>query len=123
MNITGISGGPANESQAVSITVSNSDAEGTGTASGVSLNDPLPSGNGVNWSIDSQDGDACSISGTAPQVLSCDIGTMVPGAVYHVHITSDTAFASCTDYPNTASVSVGNEDGGPFTSTASTEYP
>src|SRR5207249_12328437 len=102
------------------ITVSNSSAVGTGTATGVTLLDPLPAGTTVLWSIDQQDGTACSISGAlGSQVLSCNIGTMAPGATYHVHIKSQTTFLDCADYPNTASVSVGNENGGPFTSQAS----
>jgi uncharacterized repeat protein (TIGR01451 family) len=103
------------------VKVSNSAAAGTGTATGVSLSDPLPSGTGVDWSIDSQDGTACSITGVVgSQSLTCSIGTLAPGASYSVHITSGTEFASCAVYPNTASVTVTNENGGPFTSLAST---
>ncbi len=51
------------------ITVGNT---GTGTASGVRLNDPLPAGGGVTWGVTSQDaGFNCSITGASPQVLNC----------------------------------------------------
>ena len=43
------------------ITVTN---DGPGTALGATLNDPLPSGDGVNWTIESQTGGAsCAIGG------------------------------------------------------------
>ena len=35
------------------ITLSNSSAAGTGTATGATINDPLPGGSGVSWSIQS----------------------------------------------------------------------
>ena len=49
---------------------------GPGTASNVTLNDPLPGGAGVTWSIDlSVTG--CAITGTAPtQTLACSFGSM-----------------------------------------------
>src|SRR5207247_1776002 len=56
-----------------SITVSNSDAEGTGIARSVTLSDPLPGHDGVDWSIspDYAGPGTCSISGSAPnQTLS-----------------------------------------------------
>ena len=98
------------------VVVSNSSATGTGTATNVTLSDPLPAGTGINWSIDTQDGSACSISGSVGgQTVNCSIGTLAPGASYTFHVTSATQFASCAPYANTASVSVGNENGGPFT--------
>jgi uncharacterized repeat protein (TIGR01451 family) len=84
----------------------------TGTATNVSLTDPLPAGTDVIWAIDTQSGTACSITGTAPsQSLSCSIATFAPGATYTVHITSRTAFASCADYTNTATVGASNQTG------------
>ena len=101
------------------VVISNSAAAGTGTATNVVLSDPLPAGTGVNWSIDKQDANACSIGGpVGGQHLDCTIASMAPGDTYTVHITSATEFASCTQYQNTASVSVSNENGGPFTSSA-----
>lgn len=100
------------------VVVSNSGAAGTGTATNVTLSDPLPAGSGIDWSIDTQDASACTVSGAVgSQQVNCTIGTMAPGATYTFHVTSATAFASCSQYTNTASVSVGNENGGPFTGT------
>src|SRR6202034_278028 len=56
------------------ITVSNSGTAGTGTATSVTLNDPLPAGSGIDWSISpaySGPG-TCAVSGAVgSQVLSC----------------------------------------------------
>lgn len=101
------------------VVISNSGAAGTGTATNVVLSDPLPAGTGVSWSIDKQDSNDCSIGGAVGgQHLDCTIPSLAPGSTYTVHITSATEFESCTQYQNTASVSVGNENGGPFTSSA-----
>ena len=71
------------------VTVANS---GSGSGSGVSVSDPLPAVSGVNWSIESQTGNACVITGAVgSQVLSCTIGTLASGASYAVHVTSPTA--------------------------------
>jgi uncharacterized repeat protein (TIGR01451 family) len=92
------------------VTASNSSAAGTGTAHGVVISDPLPTGSGVDWSIDSQTASACAISGIAPsvQTVTCNIGDLAPGFSYSVHVTSHTAYASCTDYKNTATLSATN---------------
>jgi uncharacterized repeat protein (TIGR01451 family) len=106
----------AGESIGFSITVSNADSETVGTATGVTVHDPLPGGTGVNWSIDSQttageSSDSCSISGDAPtQVLDCSGVTLAPGESETVHVTSVTAFAGCATYDNTASAAVTNGD-------------
>jgi uncharacterized repeat protein (TIGR01451 family) len=96
-----------------SVTVKNSAAEGTGTAKAVTLNDPLPAGNGVSWSIDpAYNGPGtCSITGAAPtQTLTCSFGDMAPGASVSVHIASGTTAASGGTYPNTATASASNHD-------------
>jgi uncharacterized repeat protein (TIGR01451 family) len=93
------------------VTVSNSAAAGTGTATGVTINDPLPAGPGISWSISPAYAGAgsCAISGAVgSQVLACSIGTMVPGASDLVHITSPTTIASVGTYLNTATVSATN---------------
>jgi uncharacterized repeat protein (TIGR01451 family) len=90
------------------VTVSNS---GPGTALGATLNDPLPSGKGVSWSIDSAATSApgCSISdGSAGQTLTCALGDMPAGAAYTVHLVSGTTDVSCARYPNVATVSASN---------------
>jgi uncharacterized repeat protein (TIGR01451 family) len=79
---------------------------GPGIADSVTLSDPLPSGSGVSWSM-SPDNGACTITGT-PQVLNCSFGNMASGATQTVHLVSATSFASCKDYPNTASLSATN---------------
>jgi uncharacterized repeat protein (TIGR01451 family) len=89
---------------------------GTGTANGVTVNDPLPagSGSGVTWSIDSQSNPGlCLISGTAPrQVLSCGPTTLTAGASFTVHIAAVTSASECTGYDNTASVTTINDGSG-----------
>jgi uncharacterized repeat protein (TIGR01451 family) len=86
------------------ITVSNSDANGTGTAKGVALDDPLPSGTGIDWSIASGP-QGCSITNNT---LSCPAVDLAAGDSYTVHITSPTAFASCANYENTATLNADN---------------
>jgi uncharacterized repeat protein (TIGR01451 family) len=105
------------------VAVSNSSAANSGTARSVSLTDPLPAGSGIDWSISPAYAGpgTCAITGNiGGQTLSCAFGDMTPGAGASVHISSGTSFASCTLYQNTASVAVTNENGGPFTSIAST---
>jgi uncharacterized repeat protein (TIGR01451 family) len=87
------------------IVVSNS---GPGTATAVVLNDPLPAGNGVDWSISPAD-PACSITGTAPnQVLVCSFGDLAADDSVTVHIASATTAASGGRYDNTATASAHN---------------
>ena len=84
------------------ITVSNG---GAGSATGVTLNDLLPTGAGVSWSIGPAN-PACSIDSNT---LSCNFGTLAGnGGSASVHITSPTTFASCKSYPNTATASATN---------------
>jgi len=100
------------------VTVTNN---GSGSAKSTVLNDPLPSGSGVDWSISptySGPG-TCSISGApGSQTLVCNFGDLAGSQQVSVHVTSATAFASCGTYPNTASVSAVNN--GPTTAQAST---
>jgi uncharacterized repeat protein (TIGR01451 family) len=85
------------------ITVSNT---GTGTALGVTLNDPLPTGTGLNWSISPAytGPGTCSISGAAPaqQTLTCSFGNLASGASVSVHVTSPTTSATSGTFTNTA---------------------
>jgi len=92
------------------VTASNSSAAGTGTATGVVISDPLPTGSGVDWSIDSQTASACTITGASPNVetVTCNIGNLAPGASYSVHVTSGTGFASCGTYDNSATLTLTN---------------
>ena len=102
------------------ITVSNSDAAGTGTATGVKLSDTLPSNAGLSWTIDTTTnppsagwGGTCGIDAG---VLTCG-GTngvsLAPGASLSVHIVSPTTSATCGVVPNSASVSGTNNVGSP----------
>ena len=100
------------------ITLSNGSAPGTGTLTGATINDPLPSGNGVSWSIDSGPAN-CSITGSAPsQTLVCTAVDLAPGASESVHVVSATTFASCQDYLNVATADATNHD--PLTANATT---
>jgi len=95
------------------VTVANSSAAGTGTATGVTLNDPLPGGTGINWSISPTYGGpgTCSITGTAPnQTLVCNFGNLAPGASVKVHISSSTSSTCGTTLTlkNTATASATN---------------
>jgi uncharacterized repeat protein (TIGR01451 family) len=86
------------------VTVTNS---GAGTASGVTVNDTLPSDPGLNWTIDAPGSDSgCSI---AAGKLTCNFGTLATGASKHVHITSPTTAATCGTVNNTASVTTTND--------------
>src|SRR4029077_14281940 len=86
---------------------------GAGTATGVTVNDPLPtgSGSGLAWSIASQSNSGlCSLnSPTPPQTLSCGPTTLASLATFSVHITATTSAAECTLYANTASVTTTND--------------
>jgi uncharacterized repeat protein (TIGR01451 family) len=82
------------------ITVTNNDQ--TGTATGVTVSDTLPAG--ITWTEDHAD---CSI---AAGVLSCDFGDLAPGASESVTLTGATVPADCGLVPNTATVSSTNED-------------
>ena len=66
-------------------------------ATGVVLNDDLPGGPGINWSIDQQT-DTCSITGAPPtQHLTCAVGTIAANTTteqFIVHVTSPTQFTN-----------------------------
>jgi uncharacterized repeat protein (TIGR01451 family) len=90
------------------VTVSNSNAAGTGAAKNVSVSDPLPSGTGVSWSI-SPTSPGWTITGSVPnQTLSYSAATLAAGATSSVHVVSNTTAASCKQYSNTASATLGN---------------
>jgi uncharacterized repeat protein (TIGR01451 family) len=93
------------------ITVSNSAAEGTGTAKNVTLSDPLPAGTASDWVISpaySGPG-SCSITGpSGSQELDCSFGDLESDNSVAVHVSSSTSFAACTTYDNTATASAGN---------------
>jgi uncharacterized repeat protein (TIGR01451 family) len=89
-------------------------SNGPGTATNVTLSDPLPAG--FTWS---QSTPGCQISSG---VLSCSFGDMAAGATQTIHVTAPTqAGANCgTVLTNTATVAAGNDsDSTNNTSTAS----
>jgi uncharacterized repeat protein (TIGR01451 family)/LPXTG-motif cell wall-anchored protein len=94
------------------ITASNSGAPGTGTATGVVINDPLPAGTGIDWSIASGPGN-CSIQGAPPtETLHCTAVDLAAGASESVHVVSATnSISSCAAYPNVASLTASNAPG------------
>jgi uncharacterized repeat protein (TIGR01451 family)/LPXTG-motif cell wall-anchored protein len=103
------------------VTASN---DGAGTATGVVVDDPLPTGPGITWTIDAasvhiNDPLTCAI---ADGTLTCT-GSLAAGASQTVHVTSPTQWTrsgesevnSCLGgpeengvYPNTAQVSASN---------------
>jgi uncharacterized repeat protein (TIGR01451 family)/LPXTG-motif cell wall-anchored protein len=101
------------------VTARNGNAEGTGLASGVVIDDPLPSGSGVSWSIASGAG-PCSVQGSVPnQTLHCAAVDLAPGASESVHVVSGTTVSSCQTYPNVASLTARNAPA--LTANASTQ--
>jgi uncharacterized repeat protein (TIGR01451 family) len=88
------------------ITVTNSNAQGTGTAENVTIDDPLPGGPGVSWSIDPAGAPASCL--IVAQDLQCGPDDLAAGASESVHVISDTDFASCAAYPNTATANADN---------------
>ena len=69
----------------------------------ISLQQPLPAGSGVNWSLASQSGTSCAVSGVPPsQTLTCSIGSIAAGQSYAVHVVGATTSASAGTYPTTA---------------------
>ena len=93
------------------ITVSNSNAAGTGKATGVVLADPLPAGTGISWSISPPYAGAgtCVVAGAAgSQALACSVGDLAAGSSVTVHVISATTAASCGAYTNTITVTAAN---------------
>ena len=84
------------------------DNTGDGTATGIAFTDNLPGGTGVSWSINPPNTD-WSITGSAPQVLHFVPTTLAGHASSQVHVVSNTTKDSCKAYPNSASVSSGND--------------
>ena len=77
---------------------------GSSTANNVTLTDELPSGPGIQWSMDPQVS-GCSIAGGS---LSCAFGDLRSGESVSVHLTSPTTNQSCGIYDNTAFASADN---------------
>ena len=82
---------------------------GPGTASGVTLSDPLPAGTtAAGWTIASGPSQ-CSITGSVgSQTLACTAFDLASGGLLTVHVVARTSFADCTTYDNTATASASN---------------
>jgi uncharacterized repeat protein (TIGR01451 family) len=81
---------------------------GVGAATTVALNDPLPAGTGVSWSL-AAPVTGWSITGSAPnQTLVYSAATLAAGASTSAHVISSTTPASCATYKNVAKVTLGN---------------
>lgn len=78
---------------------------GAGAAYGVTVTDTLPSASGLSWT-ESPDSADCSI---ASGVLTCNFGTLAPGASKSVHISSPTTVGTCGTLDNTALVGTTND--------------
>ena len=92
------------------ITITNN---GAAEATGVTINDLLPAGTGVNWA-ESPDNANCSIAGSPPtETLSCGPVTLAAaGGSLSVHVQSATTGASCGIYDNTATFTSTNAGSG-----------
>lgn len=87
------------------VTVANA---GPGTATNVVLNDPLPAGIGIDWSI-SPARAGCSVTGAVgSQVLTCSFGDLIVGASASVHVTSATTAATSGTFTNSATARADN---------------
>lgn len=99
----------AGDGASFSITVENL---GPGTATNVSLSDPLPVGQ--TWALGTVTGDttgvSCQVTGDpGDQTLSCTDASMASGDAFTVTVTTTVDSSDCGTIDNTATVSAGNE--------------
>lgn len=74
----------------------------------VTLTDPLPAGDDIDWVIDPAD-EGCSIDELeGVRTLTCSAETLAAGETATVHVVSDTTEASCALYQNVATVAAQN---------------
>src|SRR4051794_30863012 len=69
------------------------------------MTDTLPNNGGVTRATAAP---GCSISATNPQVLTCNVGTLAPGASSSATVTAGTSATVCAVWINTASASASN---------------
>ena len=84
---------------------------GPGTSTNSVIDDPLPSGPGISWSISpaySGPGTCAITTVGGAQVLHCDLGDVAADADVTVHVSSDTNSTSCGTYDNTATLTSDN---------------
>ncbi|MGK2849572.1 MAG: DUF7507 domain-containing protein [Candidatus Limnocylindrales bacterium] len=99
----------AGDPASFSIKVTNA---GPGTATGVTLSDPLPAG--LSWALGTITGDTtgvtCAVTGAAgSQTLNCADTSMTAGQSFTVTVTTTTSSAQCATFPNVATVDATNE--------------
>ena len=104
------------------ITVSNGGGDDVGTATNVTIDDPLPGSTalGIDWSVDAvwlngaEVGDPsayCAITGDAPaQTLECSFGDLAPGDSAAVHVTSTTSDVGECETANLPNVATADAD-------------
>src|SRR5207249_960258 len=81
---------------------------GTGTATGVTADDVVPTNSGLNWSIDAGNTTGSwTINGSGHLVLAST--SLASGADVHAHITSPTTAGSCGTVANSSFFSATNE--------------
>ncbi|HEX2699272.1 MAG TPA: DUF5979 domain-containing protein [Acidimicrobiales bacterium] len=105
------------------VTVANT---GSGPATAVTLDDPLPAASGVNWAISPAYAGPgmCSITGTAPaQRLVCSFGTMAPSASATVHVSSATTATTSGTLTNTATAVATNHPAVSATAAVTVQIP
>jgi uncharacterized repeat protein (TIGR01451 family) len=97
--------------------------DGDAQATGLSVSDPLPAGNGIDWTIDNANTDAgWSITGSPPnESLHYSSTQLDVGTVTHVHVVSNTTSPSVGTYENTASFTT--DDGSGSDSATTTVQP
>jgi uncharacterized repeat protein (TIGR01451 family) len=80
---------------------------GAATATGVVVNDPLPTDAGLDWTLDDNAGGLCSL---AAGTVTCGPTTLAPGASFSFHISSPTTDDTAETSPvlNVASVTTTN---------------
>jgi len=98
---------------------------GASPATGLALTDPLPSGNGVSWSIDAANTSAgWTLTGAPPsQALVYTPNLLSGGTSTHVHVVSATSTAGCGTYSNTSSYAIDYGGSGHATASATVACP
>jgi uncharacterized repeat protein (TIGR01451 family) len=103
---------PAGTTIGFTITVSNSNAAGTGTASGVVLGDSLPVAPGLSWTFSPAYGAGDLLDESPPLfIVNCSFGNLAPGAQASIHMQSPTTAppgSSAGTYMNTVRVAADN---------------
>jgi uncharacterized repeat protein (TIGR01451 family) len=95
----------AGELASFSIVIDNS--AGTGDATSVQLNDPLPNVAGLDWQL-APPVSGCAVSGSNPQVLGCTALQVPAGQATTLTVSARTTAQACTVMTNTATITALN---------------